>query len=343
MILCIYSGFVYLLLLLQLARAIQTSPATLASQYSLSTSTSLPFPTATLSSSNSQSLIVSEWSLSKGRIQDQASDLAFVTNPFPENSTSSSSPVLQVTYPEGSYSHNTGGSQFENLWNTTDGSSFQSMLLSYEVAFDENFDWVLGGKLPGLRGGTNVTGCSGGDEPTGLDCFSTRLMWRPNGAGEVYAYIPTTSSFCQEKDIICNSDFGVSISRGAFTFTAGEWNHVTLFVQMNSPVTTANGVLQLYLNDQQVISRQDLQYRRGSSVDINGFYFSTFFGGSDSTWATPVTTHTYYRNIQLWGSANPSNGTALSTAVNPALRTIQPINHLLILVFMFATTWSMLI
>ncbi|KAJ3989088.1 polysaccharide lyase family 14 protein [Lentinula detonsa] len=340
---CIYSGFVAILLLSSSARATQASPAALASQYSLSTSTSLPYPTATLSSSNSQSLIISQWSLSKGRIQDQASDLAFVANPFPEDSSNSSNPVLQVTYPAGSYSHNTGGSQFENLWNTTDGSSFQSMLLSYEVAFDKNFDWVLGGKLPGLRGGTNATGCSGGDEPTGLDCFSTRLMWRPDGVGEVYAYIPTTSTFCQETDIICNSDFGVSISRGSFTFVSGEWNRITLFVQLNDPVTTANGNLQLYFNDQQVISRQDLQFRRGSSVDINGFYFSTFFGGSDDTWATPTTTHTYYRNIQLWGGANPANGTTVNSAVNPALRTIRPINSLLILVSILATACGILI
>ena len=33
----------------------------------------------------------------------------------------------------------------------------------------------------------------------------------------------------------------------------------------------------------------------------------TFFGGSDASWATPVTTHTYFRNIRLWGSSNAAN------------------------------------
>lgn len=102
----------------------------LASQYSLTTSTSLPFPKATLSSSDTQSSIVSDWSLSKGRIQDEADDLAFVLDPFTNSSSDPSSPVLQVTYPAGSYSHNTGGAQFENLWNTSDDSPFQSMILS---------------------------------------------------------------------------------------------------------------------------------------------------------------------------------------------------------------------
>jgi len=29
--------------------------------------------------------------------------------------------------------------------------------------------------------------------------------------------------------------------------------------------------------------------------------------GSDSSWATPNTTHTFFRNIQMWGSGAPSN------------------------------------
>lgn len=58
------------------------------------------------------------------------------------------------------------------------------MLVTYEVAFDAGYDWVKGGKLPGLRGGLNSTGCSGGNAANGQDCFSTRVMWRQNGAGE---------------------------------------------------------------------------------------------------------------------------------------------------------------
>lgn len=173
------------------ASAAQISAESVAAQYSLTTSTTLPFPTATQMSSDAQSLIVSSWSLSKGHIEDGATDLAFVDDPFPNSptpglasSSNTTGPVLQVKYPSGSFSGNTGGAQLYSLWNTTDGSVFQSMLLSYEVAFDAGFDWVQGGKLPGLRGGLNETGCSGGNEATGLDCFSTRLMWRTAGAGE---------------------------------------------------------------------------------------------------------------------------------------------------------------
>ncbi|KAJ7703182.1 hypothetical protein B0H17DRAFT_1042098 [Mycena rosella] len=287
------------------------TPESLAAKFSLTTSTTLPFPTATQSSGDTQALLVSGWSLSKGRVQNGGDDLAFVTDPFPNSpapgaTTGSTGPVLEVTYPAGSFSNNTGGAQFYNLWNTTETGGFQSMLLSYEVAFDAGFDWVKGGKLPGLRGGPNPTGCSGGNEATGLDCFSARVMWRTDGQGEVYAYIPSPNNLCSEKNVICNSDFGISFSRGSFTFASGQWNRVTLLVQLNNPVDTANGNIELYFNDVQALAQQDLQIRASSNLTDGGLYFSTFFGGSDSSWSTPNTTHTYFRNMQLWGGSNPS-------------------------------------
>lgn len=176
-----------------------TSAEALATQYSLTTSTSIPFPTATLASSGAQQFIETQsndWSLSKGHIQNLPNDTAFVQDPFPNSPTpglapiNNSGPVLQVTYPEGSL-HTDGGTQLYSLWNTTDGSVFNSMMLSYELAFDEGFPWVKGGKLPGLRGGPNPDGCSGGNEPNGTDCFSTRLMWRTNGEGEGKRSVPS--------------------------------------------------------------------------------------------------------------------------------------------------------
>jgi len=277
----------------------------------------MPFPTAAMSTTDTQALLVSQWSLGKGRIQDNPQNLAFVDDPFPNSpplgtnsSASSTSPVLRVTYPEGSFSHDTGGAQLYTLWNTTDGSSFNTMMVTYEVAFDAGFDWVKGGKLPGLRGGLNSSGCSGGNKSDGLECFSSRIMWRASGHGENYAYIPTTNGLCSRAGIICNSDYGISLQRGAFAFVKGKWNRITMLVQMNSPPTSPNGNIAVYFNDLPAISKSSLQIRAADSVAANGLYLSTFFGGSDASWATPVTTHTYFRNIQLWGSSAASNLTA---------------------------------
>ncbi|RDB16966.1 hypothetical protein Hypma_002633 [Hypsizygus marmoreus] len=318
-----------------LAATQQASVEQIALQYGLTTSTTFPFPSATQATANAQALIVSEWSLGKGRIQDNPDNLAFVEDPFPNkpppiaSGINNTGPVLQATYAAGSFSHDSGGSQFYNLWNTTDGSSFQTMLVSYEVAFDENFDWVKGGKLPGLRGGLNSTGCSGGNASNGKDCFSSRVMWRKNGAGEVYAYIPSPNDLCSDSNISCNSDFGISISRGSFGFVSGQWNRITMLVRLNDPPNVANGNIQLYYNDLQAINQTNLQIRSSSSVVANGFYFSAPFtfpsiersleASSDSTWATPNTTHTYYRSIRMWAGSAPSNltGQFVSAASRP--------------------------
>lgn len=184
------------LLALCLTTLLQLSPVwadtvvapSIASQFSLTTSTVLAFPTATLPVDQSVDFIVADWSLSKGHVQNGNNSLQFVQDPFPNKGvpvtgdSSPSGPVLKVTYPAGSFNNKTGGGQFVNLWNSS--TPFQSMLVSYELAFDEGFNWVKGGKLPGIKGGPDVTGCSGGKVPNGTDCFSARLMWRKNGEGE---------------------------------------------------------------------------------------------------------------------------------------------------------------
>ena len=60
----------------------------------------------------------------------------------------------------------------------------------------------------------------------------------------VYAYIPITDTLCSQAGVICNSDYGTSLGRGSFSFQRGAWNEIALYVQLNEPVTTANGVVE---------------------------------------------------------------------------------------------------
>ncbi|KAL6306062.1 hypothetical protein BKA93DRAFT_816646 [Sparassis latifolia] len=311
--------------LVRFASAQTSSPTAIASHYSLSSSTSLKMPTATLAPSSASAYITSTWSV-QGNI-DGAADLAFVPDPFPSTTSSATStakttakttakstskststptptptPVLRVTYPNGSFSHpGTAGAQFYSYWSPPAGKQWQSMLLAYDVAFDTNFTWVLGGKLPGLRGGANTSSCSGGSAANGSNCFTSRLMWRTGGAGEVYSYFLLPNGTCTNSHFICNSDgYGTSIDRGSFNFNAGQWNRISLLVRMNSPVNVTNGQVALYHNDVQALSESSLQYRNNSAVNIGGIFFST------SSWAPPNTTHSYFRNFQLWGSTAPA-------------------------------------
>ena len=94
-----------------------------------------------------------------------------------------SSSVIQLFYPAGSVNPTTepqGGADFYAA--PLDISSAQNITMAYSVFFPADFDWVLAGKLPGIYGGHKT--CSGGDDA--LSCFSTRLMWREGGMGELY-------------------------------------------------------------------------------------------------------------------------------------------------------------
>ncbi|KAF8558070.1 hypothetical protein OG21DRAFT_1595675 [Imleria badia] len=275
------------------------SPPNVAAQYASGTSTAMPFPTNTLASADAQSFITSQWSVNNGHISNGATDISFVDDPFPSSgNTSSHEPVFRITYPAGSYSQGTGGAQWYSRWNTTDGSGFNlnSMLLSYEIAFDSHFN----------AGGPDDDGCSGGAQPIGDDCFSARLMWRKNGAGEVYAYMLTPNNLCSESNIYCNSDYGVSICRGSFGFTTG----------------------QLGFNDVLALTQSNLQLRSATNVDISGLFFSS--------WATPQTVHTYFRNFHLFGSPSPSNLTGAQVSASTRLVTSRGLSKLLLLTSLLA-------
>lgn len=96
------------------------------------------------------------------------------------------SSVLQVVYP--AWSANPAGKPSGGVdfyASPLDLAEARSVTLSYCVFFPVDFKWVKGGKLPGLYGGH--VGCSGGH--SARTCFSTRLMWRAHGIGELYLVI----------------------------------------------------------------------------------------------------------------------------------------------------------
>lgn len=62
--------------------------------------------------------------------------------------------------------------------------------------FTSEFEFVKGGKMPGMYGGK--MGCGGGVNAAEQGCFSARLMWRREGEGTVYLYAPydQAEGFC---------------------------------------------------------------------------------------------------------------------------------------------------
>ncbi|KAH8916062.1 polysaccharide lyase family 14 protein [Atractiella rhizophila] len=199
----------------------------------------------------------------------------------------------------------------KGTWNPSDGNggtgfyahplalgAAKNITFEYSVYFPSDFDFVKGGKLPGLYGGRQS--CSGGDPAT--DCFSTRMMWRTAGAGEMYLYVPRdkqAANICAMAWSGCDTTDGISISRGSFTFKKGAWNKIRQDIVLNTP-GKQDGGFTIWFNDK-AVSHADsgVYYRSVSSVATIGIQWESFFGGSDSSWATPKDTFTYYTRARV--------------------------------------------
>ncbi|KZV97378.1 hypothetical protein EXIGLDRAFT_379233 [Exidia glandulosa HHB12029] len=188
------------------------------------------------------------------------------------------------------------------------------ILFSYAVFFPEGFQFNKGGKLPGPYGGTDPEislGCTGGRQASRDKCFDLRLMWRTDGAGEIYAYLPevqgnTDAGNALEGTVIDNS-YGMSLARGAFNFTTGDWTVVAERVKLNTP-GQANGELELWADGKSVIHATNLTIRTDAASTFRGVHFQTFFGGSTNDWASPVDQYAYFAEVSgavLAANASP--------------------------------------
>ncbi|MFJ8825720.1 polysaccharide lyase [Streptomyces sp. NPDC102467] len=191
-----------------------------------------------------------------------------------------SGPFLRVHYPARSasptvartYDRPQGGTQ---LYLPLRDGPVDRLHLRYYLRFPHGFDFVKGGKLPGLYGGHAT---SGGHVPDGENGLSTRYMWRSGGRGEVYAYLPTSLVH------------GTSLGRGDWSWPAGRWVCVEQSVRLNHP-DRSDGSVTVLLDGRRVLRRTGLEFRTTDELRIEGVFFSTFFGGGDPSWATPRAQH----------------------------------------------------
>jgi hypothetical protein len=190
--------------------------------------------------------------------------------------------VLRVHYPAGSSSssyaregHPLGGLEFKASLPGT--GTAPSIFLSYWVKFDPSFQWVRGGKLPGLCGGRCP---SGGAMVTGEGGWSLRTMWRPGGAGEAYAYI------------LPAREYGRDLGLGSWTFTTGAWHRIAEELTLNSGEKD-DGIVRVWYDaaptSAPTFEATGLAFRR-DATGATTLFFSTFFGGHDASRATPVDT-----------------------------------------------------
>lgn len=192
--------------------------------------------------------------------------------------------TLRTTYPKNSCSPSSainGGFQF---YASPAVFPSKKVKFQYKVMFPKKFNWVKGGKLPGIWMG-NI-GANGGNHIANGASF--RIMWRARGVLEAYIYTPTNQSqdFMNATKSIKNNKYGLSVWRGRGVAVAGQWTHITITAIMNSFNDNGNGVIGLTINNL-TLSFNKINWG-SSDLNIEGLMMHTFFGGSDTSWRTPT-------------------------------------------------------
>lgn len=191
---------------------------------------------------------------------------------------------LRVTYPANVFGPEGGGVQFI----VPLPKSYSELYCSYRVRFDADFDFVKGGKLPGLSGGTSDTG---GTKPNGSDGWSGRMMWRDeDGKAVQYVYYPDQASTYAD-------DFPWTAS-GQDRFGKGQWHTVEHHIVMNTP-GNHDGLVEGYFDGKLALQHRALRFRDTLKFGIDDFYFSTFYGGSTQDWAPTATHHAYFDDFVI--------------------------------------------
>ncbi|KAJ7069302.1 polysaccharide lyase family 14 protein [Mycena amicta] len=179
------------------------------------------------------------------------------------------------------------------------------VVLSYRMMLQHGWEWVKGGKLPGIFGGEGdlAYSCTGGQQDHRCLCFNVRPMWRPQGAGELYTYLPLLASNHNRLSAVPpyskqNPDYGMSVGRGAFSFdnAAGKWISIAFRVKLNH-IGKEDGELELFVDGKSVIDVSGLVFRTTDQSRIKGAHFQTFFGGHTAEWASPKDQRAWFADV----------------------------------------------
>jgi hypothetical protein len=193
---------------------------------------------------------------------------------------------LRIDYPTGTYLPYNNGAQAPLMFTPR-----EEVYISYWLQFSENFDWGdenEGGKLPGLA---NADLCSGGSTCDGSNGFSARLMWRPGGKAVLYLYhMDKPGSYGEDITLVTNT---VDVF-----FQQGQWYQVTERVKINTG-NNNDGEVQIWINGEEALMRTDLRFVTDGSL-IDTFYFSTFHGGADASWAPSVDCYIWYDDLRIY-------------------------------------------
>ncbi|MCF6188918.1 MAG: hypothetical protein L3J51_00400 [Cocleimonas sp.] len=183
---------------------------------------------------------------------------------------------LRLHFPKGSYSCRNNKHCIN--WKPKLGGEFHQVTYSYQLKLPKGFDFVKGGKLPGVAGGTANTG---GRKPNGKDGWSVRMMWNRHGKLIQYVYHPDQPR-----------QFGEIMEWDMKKLELGKWHTIKTTVRINVP-GKRNGMIKSWLDGKLVLNKNDMRFRNTNKLLIDRFMFAVFFGGGDPSWAPRTDQHLF--------------------------------------------------
>ncbi len=191
---------------------------------------------------------------------------------------------LRVGYPTGSFGPRLGGAQW-----IAEFDGVEEAFLTYRVKFGAGFDFVRGGKLPGLAGGSAPSGSAPAD---GVRGWSGRFMWRTRFQGDsgqpqqrvsqAISYAKHLHSGFEQDGRQEDEVFWVEPDGSESRLESDVWYTLRQRVRMNTP-GVRDGIIQIWLDGRLVLDQDNIQFRNTPDLKIDRLFFSTFFGGG-STW-----------------------------------------------------------
>lgn len=207
---------------------------------------------------------------------------AYVDDAYAHSGTKS----LRVTFPVDQFGPQNSGAQAP--LKVTGQNQYY---ISYWLRFSDNFSWGntnQGGKLPGLAGGSNCSGC---ETCMGTNGFSARLMWRTGGKAVLYLYH-------MDKAGSCGDNINLQVSPGVdFVFQKGQWYNIIERVKVNTG-NNFDGEVQLWLNEQPALTVTGIRFVNNGDM-VDNLYFSTFHGGSTSGWSPTETCYIWFDDMKI--------------------------------------------
>ncbi len=214
------------------------------------------------------------------------------------------------------------------MWSSTAiGKSITTKVLQYDVKFgytSNPFDWGIGGKIPGLGGGKNYTGCV---STKAGDGWTSRVMWRTATDGKAYL-MPYV--YYVDKPSTCGDDFGNKyFGNDGSGLVGGRWYRIKMKIALNTG-TSYNGQLEITIQDningtwteaKTLINKQNIRYAiTVDGLEIDQLLTGVYRGGSTTDWASPTDGYIFLDNLS-WDTDDKSLPIKLATfylTENPA-------------------------